>query len=240
MQVSEILRRSEQGVTQPFVCRGRDGNVYFAKGRNLTRKGLVAEYVSAELAELFGVPTLEHTILNVPRELVVVSSEWRLKDLGPGPVFKTLAAAHLSEIDINTAKNVDQAVRKNVAVFDFWIGNGDRSLTEFGGNPNLFIDLSDGSLVVIDHNLAFDYEMSLVRQLELHVFRDDLRLAAGSASERSLYAGKMATCLQDWPRIVASIPDEWYYLDDEMTEPAILDLARMKTWLERLSMNEWN
>ena len=31
--IEEIIGRSVQGVTRPFICRGDDGIVYFVKGR---------------------------------------------------------------------------------------------------------------------------------------------------------------------------------------------------------------
>ncbi|MEW5824691.1 MAG: HipA family kinase [Pseudomonadota bacterium] len=34
----EIIDRSEQGMTRPFICRGEDGFVYFVKGRGAARR----------------------------------------------------------------------------------------------------------------------------------------------------------------------------------------------------------
>lgn len=45
IQIVEILSRSIQGVTRPFVCRGEDGCTYFVKGHGAGRRSLIAEYV---------------------------------------------------------------------------------------------------------------------------------------------------------------------------------------------------
>jgi hypothetical protein len=41
-------------------------------------------------------------------------------------------------------------------MFDWRIKNGDRTQTDVGGNPNLFWDVDNDSLLVLDHNQAFD------------------------------------------------------------------------------------
>lgn len=32
LEIVEIMGRAQQGVTQPFICRGEDDQVYFVKG----------------------------------------------------------------------------------------------------------------------------------------------------------------------------------------------------------------
>lgn len=40
VEIVEILRRSEQGMTKPFICRGDDGEIYFVKGQNAGHRSL--------------------------------------------------------------------------------------------------------------------------------------------------------------------------------------------------------
>lgn len=49
LTIVEVLERSVQGRTEPYVCRGDDGEVYFAKGRSATRRGLIAEWLCVRL-----------------------------------------------------------------------------------------------------------------------------------------------------------------------------------------------
>ena len=50
LTIVEVLGRSSQGRTEPYVCRGDDGEVYFVKGRSATRPGLISEWLCARLA----------------------------------------------------------------------------------------------------------------------------------------------------------------------------------------------
>ena len=65
---------------------------------------------------------------------------------------------------------VDALTRKDVVLFDWWVHNADRTLTEKGGNPNLLWDLQHSKLAVIDHNQAFDTDFDQHRFVELQFF----------------------------------------------------------------------
>ena len=41
LEVVEIIGRSKQGFTKPYICRCDDGEIYFVKGRSATRRGLI-------------------------------------------------------------------------------------------------------------------------------------------------------------------------------------------------------
>ncbi len=43
IEIVEVLRRSNQGLTRLFICRGDDGNTYFVKGRDAGRRNQVCE-----------------------------------------------------------------------------------------------------------------------------------------------------------------------------------------------------
>ena len=54
LQVTEIMRRLEQGMTRPFLVRAEDDVLYVAKGRETTQRGLIAEWICAHLAQQLG------------------------------------------------------------------------------------------------------------------------------------------------------------------------------------------
>ena len=55
--ITEIVRRSEQGVTRPFLCRSADGTGYFVKGIvGAGAESLRAEWVCGKLAQTLGLP----------------------------------------------------------------------------------------------------------------------------------------------------------------------------------------
>ena len=70
LEVVEIIARSEQGFTKPYICRCDDGEVYFVKGRSATRRGLINEWLCANLAEAFGLPIAPFALAEVPQELI--------------------------------------------------------------------------------------------------------------------------------------------------------------------------
>ena len=70
LQVTEIIRRLEQGMTRPFLVRAEDEVLYVAKGRETTQRGLIAEWICAHLAQQLGLPIPTFRLLQVPPELV--------------------------------------------------------------------------------------------------------------------------------------------------------------------------
>lgn len=43
LTVVEVLERSKQGRTEPYICRCDDGEVYFVKGQSATRPVLIPD-----------------------------------------------------------------------------------------------------------------------------------------------------------------------------------------------------
>lgn len=57
-QITRIIRRSNQGATQPFICQADDGKTYYVKGKSASIGERIREWIGANLAMAFG--------LNVP------------------------------------------------------------------------------------------------------------------------------------------------------------------------------
>ena len=66
IQIIEILGRSEQGMTRPFICRGEDNNIYFVKGVGAGRRSQVCEWLAGNLALELGLPIAPFRIVDVP------------------------------------------------------------------------------------------------------------------------------------------------------------------------------
>ena len=43
VRIVEVIGRSVQGITRPFICRGDDGQQYFVKGNGAGRRAFIAE-----------------------------------------------------------------------------------------------------------------------------------------------------------------------------------------------------
>lgn len=239
LSVVEVLKRSEQGRTKPYICRCDDGEVYFVKGRSATRPGLIAEWLCARLGEAFGLPIAPDAIATVPEELIEADLTGWLGDLGAGDVFASRRVNALELTDIHRDL-VPQTLRRDVIAFDWWVHNGDRNLTERGGNPNLLWNPEDdGSLVVIDHNLAFDPTFSSTDFLKLHVFADDIPDMFSDFLIRKDYTARFAETLVIWDKICDTLPVSWGFIDQEKTIPidfsipdvrALLDCALLDTF----------
>lgn len=237
--IEEILRRSEQGLTRPFVCRGDDGALYYVKGRGAGRRSQICEWVAAQLATAFGLPIAEYALAEVPIELVEAQVFPEISDLGSGIVFASRELPHPQELTVTTRNLVASGLAKDVLVFDWWLHNEDRHLTDLGGNPNLLWDMQAGELVVIDHNQAFDRNFSPEQFLESHVFADYWNQVFGDHVERKRYQTRLGEALAKLPDIRVNIPDSWWFFDDGV--PADVTWDEIVECLERCHREDfWN
>ncbi|RCS58183.1 HipA family kinase [Parvibium lacunae] len=238
--IVEILGRSEQGMTRPFICRAADGAVYFVKGAGAGKRSLWCEWLAGQLAQRVGLPIAPFCLLAVPDELLALGrvGEHDLSDLGPGLVFGS-RRSEVVELNASIAEKIPPDLQAAVAVFDWWVRNMDRSLSRQGGNPNLFWESDKASLLVIDHNLAFADDFEVQHFLETHVFAAALKNLASDFLVRAEMAQRLQEALTAWPQIVASVPPLWHYLDAEMTNPYEFDLQRVYTDLARVDQDDF-
>lgn len=237
--IEEILGRSKQGITEPFICRGDDGAIYFVKGKGAGRRSQICEWVAAQLATEFGLPIAEYALAEVPLELIEADVFPNIRELGSGIAFASRELSHPQELTAITRDLVPEGLARDVLVFDWWLHNEDRHLTELGGNPNLLWDMQSLELVVIDHNQAFDRDFNPVNFLQSHVFSSQWNAVFGDHLERERYAIKLREVLRKLANIRANIPDSWWYVDDGV--PANLKWDEVETCLERCCREDfWN
>jgi hypothetical protein len=231
--ITEVLERSEQGRTRPFLCRGADERTYWVKGRNAGRKGLCAEVLGFCLARELGLPVPNAVIAEVPLELVDAGMglDPEIAELGSGPAFGS-SVVQATEFVFARLPEVLPQLAEAVAVFDWWISNEDRTLTALGGNPNLLwkVPPEDG-LVVIDHNLAFG-EINRAMFIETHVFADHLLEVSADFEKRQWWSQKLAAALNRWDEACSYIPLEWQFIDQEQTIPSNLNLEAIRAKLQ--------
>jgi hypothetical protein len=206
IQLIEIIRRSEQGVTRPFVCRGDDGALYYVKGAGAGWKALIAEWVAGSLARHLPLPVPPFIIAEVPRALVRGSVNEDIGDLGEGPVFASRAVLMAEELRYEHVHRVPLAQQAWTLLFDCWVINGDRTLSEHGGNPNVLWTPGDGRMHLIDHNLAFEDD-PLPALKSHHVF--GAARQAWDAAFQAEAKQRMRAALRGLPAIWQALPEEW-------------------------------
>jgi hypothetical protein len=121
-------------------------------------------------------------------------------------------------------------------LFDWWVHNADRNLTDIGGNPNLLWSSGDhAALVMIDHNLAFDVDFNPEEFLRLHVFAGEVTDLFSDFLLRDTYSARFATALENWEDICDTLPEAWRFIDAEETVPVNYPFNAIKELLDRAS-----
>jgi hypothetical protein len=190
--ITEVIGRSEQGMTRPFICAANFCEIYYVKGAYAGKNSLCCEWVASRLANLLvegeplGLPWFR--MAEVPRELVEGSARPDIRDLGEGRVFASMRIEGGQELNWSAAQGWPVETMAMVLLMDLWLRNEDRSLSPLGGNPNLLVeripelpdDDPEGALWnsqprremlwVYDFNLAFDEKFDRERFFSVHVF----------------------------------------------------------------------
>ena len=237
LQVVEILERSEQGVTRPFLCRCDDDHLYYVKGRGAGRSSLLCEWLAGYLALAFGLPVPPFAIVEAPQSLVDLFPEGR--DLGAGPAFGSRVVARTQELSMSHLCDVPVQLQRDVLMFDWWVRNSDRTLTSLSGNPNLLWDADAKQLVVIDHNVAFDREFDGHSFSAMHVFSQEIPKVFQDLVERLSYTERLRSALAAWAVACQNVPDEWWFADEERTVPADFDPDAVLALLGRCSHEDF-
>ncbi len=245
--ITEILARSDQGITRPFLCRADDGGLYYVKGDYAGQRSLCCEWVAGHLARALELPVPDFDIADVPRVLVHGSDRDDIRELGVGPAFASARVEDSHEITWSETESFPADIRARILLFDWWVQNEDRSLSALGGNPNLLIsseaevdDLSDHRhgrqrfvhhtcLWAFDFNLAFDPEFDATRFRQNHIFAS-VSIPEGLRMEM---VPRMSEALSNLPQFFEGLPEEWLYLDGDESLPVQLDQNRVCAILKR-------
>jgi len=232
IDIVEILGRSEQGITKPFLCRGSDDRQYYVKGRQAGRRSLLCEWTAGHLALALGLPVADFAIVNVRSELLRFGLPGiDLNALGPGPAFGSRVVARPTEFTRSDLQSTAKKDQQAILVFDWWVRNADRSLTELGGNPNLLWDLDRDALVVIDHNLAFDRGFSQNDFWKTHVFAARRDSIWDDLIARDQWSRRLSEALPQFFLACDTAPAEWWFEGDDASLPADFDREQINVLL---------
>ena len=101
----------------------------------------------------------------------------------------------------------DSGILSRVLLFDWWVRNSDRALTEIGGNPNLLWEIGRKRVVMIDHDNAFDFHFDLAAFRDFHALR--MHGGAWDSGRRSELTAWLGDGLSRLDAIWSEIPEEW-------------------------------
>src|ERR1019366_6552981 len=193
INIVEIITRSEQGVTKPFLCRGDNGLQYFVKGHGAGRRALINEWIAGNLGRRLGLPIPDFQLANFPADLIRFSARDDAHDLGVGIGFASQRIENADELSYLFIEQIPAELRARILLFDWWVCNGDRTLTPDGGNPNLLWVHRDKKLFVIDQNVALDADLEGF--WDEHIFQSDY--AQWTPQFREQMTGLMRTALAE-------------------------------------------
>lgn len=233
VNIVEIISRSTQGITRPFLCRGDDNWLYYVKGNGAGRQALIAEWIAGHLGKRLGLPIPDFKQAVISPELVRFSAREDIADLGAGTGFASQQILNTDELTYLFIEQMDEALRAKILLFDWWTANGDRTLTEHGGNPNILWVHHDHRPYVIDHNLAFD-ETALADFWAQHIFVESR--AAWTPTFRQSMEPLMRAALQDLEDWWAEMPPEW---TDPPTGITVESVRKMLWRFETESARFW-
>lgn len=220
LEVTEIIRKLDQGKTQPYLCSAADHSLYVVKGRSALSNGCINEVICATLGQKFGLPVPNHQLLVMPEGFLEGDGQL-LMDLGYGTLFGSEFHPHLEEFNREIAKEIDEQLLRDLFIFDYWMKNEDRTFTPHGGNPNLFYRHADKSAYVVDHNLAFDPTFDLHSFQKLHLGSNAWYRQELAEASIPYYKEKMDCAIELFEGCCNNLPADW-----------IISLPLESMWLE--------
>jgi len=228
IRIVDVIGRSTQGITRPFLCRGDDGLQYFVKGHGAGRRALISEWLAGQLGLRLGLPIPSFAQTDIAPELIRFSAREDIGELGTGQGFGSQLVESVDELAYLFIEQIDPKLRAKILLFDWWICNGDRTLSPDGGNPNLLWSHRDRKLHVIDQNLAFN-DADMGGFWDEHIFRASS--TEWTPAFRDELARTMSAALPSVPQWWAQMPESWTEVDTG------LNLAGIEKLLSRFEQN---
>lgn len=226
IDIIAIEGRTEQsnGVSRPFRCIGEDDAEYFVKLKNVGWNQLVKEWIAGRLAQEMGLAAAEIAQVRIPRELVAGNAELEI-ELGHGLAFGSRRVEPAERLALAFVPDDSDGELSRILLFDRWIRNSDRALTETGGNPNLLWQLDPGRVVLFDHDNAFDENFEPDHFWQYHALR--AHRSAWEPARRQEMTAWLAAGASFLDRLWDELPEEWLY--DSFGDPrCTLDKGDLK------------
>tara|TARA_R110001599_G_C12259430_1_gene660357 strand:+ start:335 stop:1024 length:690 start_codon:yes stop_codon:yes gene_type:complete len=197
----------KQGATAPYLCTADNQKKYVIKRQRAGFEGCIKELLLAKLGQSFGLPIPDCQLVYIDQTLLEYNDKYK-SEIGEGTAFASEFIIDLQEVNYRKLESLSLSVLRDLYVFDYWVRNADRNLTEHGGNPNLFYKQSSLDVIVLDHNLAFDNEFIEKDHQQLHACSRFWSAQIDFESQQR-YQEKMTNALQCWDDLIGKIPCDW-------------------------------
>jgi len=211
-EIKKIFEVMREGSTGAKLCLGDDGRRYVVKTLDeISAFELIAEWICSHLARAFGLTTPECRLVDSMSELLKMRGDSTLWGDDDYPGFASHFHASTLPLTMAMARKVDPQLKTDILLFDVWVMNGDRTLSDQGGNVNLLYDPTlDQPIVVFDHNLALDQRENDIHIRQHHVFSgDNAGISLNDIVTQDEYIERMRQAMVHLPQIIAAIPPLW-------------------------------
>jgi len=205
--IVEILHQMQQGATAPYLCLADNDKKYVIKRLRAGFEGCIKEWLFGKLGQNIGLPIPDCELVYVDGSLLEYNDDYKF-EIGEGMAFGSEHISDLQEVNYQQLQGFPKNKLQDLYVFDYWIRNADRNLTELSGNPNLFYQQSNLDVIVLDHNLAFDKEFLIENHHKLHVSSQFWPAQIDYELQQS-YEDRIKRALTSWDDLIADIPDDW-------------------------------
>ena len=216
--IEEIGQMSANARTKPFKCKDSDGALYYVKTKEAGGTSLCYEWNTANLARIFELPIPDFHIAEIPEMLITYSMSEDIKNYcKSGFAFASLAVDYTQDISFEQLRLVDKELRAKILLFDWAVQNIDRMISQKGGNPNLLFNATHKQIYIIDHNLAFDTDLSKDMFWKEHPFAQDVKY--WDEPFKAMAIVYLDRCVEELEVICDELPVEWYAhidIDDEV------------------------
>lgn len=228
-KITEIIRPIDSGMTEPFLCAADDDCSYCVKGRRTLARGKIAEVIAATAGIHIGLPIPDFCISVFSDGLLKYASEIpEILSIGTDPAFSSKWVEPVDYFSVGMQSSYSKRLLAKLFLFDQWIKNGDRTLTELGGNVNLLVGLADKNLIVIDHNLAFS-ESFAQDDASLHVGYPAWASLEGRQAFALEVQREMSEAFEELRQIEDHLPVEWLEQEPDFVDKALTALSRAGT-----------
>ncbi|ENW7709879.1 hypothetical protein HLE35_002016, partial [Neisseria gonorrhoeae] len=147
-----------------------------------------------------------------------------------GICFGSLAQKGCALLEPADIPRIDTVMQRQIAAFDWFVRNEDRTI----GNPNLLYRNCNNSLIVIDHNCAFDTGFNPNNFLQNHIFSSAFRQILEDWVLREEMELWLKSALPAYRKACDNLPPEWAWANEERDLPAAYNRSRTDETVRRI------